>query len=1012
MYGGGEASWRGIGEAVLVPDGYRRDAWRLAWCVAALVALGFLPFTLGATTFMNSARIVSSVYPTGASAVADPQPLTMNTLDMVGGWLTEPYLSTQHRMTWSAQTPFWDPYEGYGVPFAAAMQPQPLSPFEILFSLPPPSPYLFDLMMLVRLMVAGIAAALFVRLFAGFAPALAAGVATALGGYFIGFLTQPHLSVEVLIPALLLATEYALRRPGPLATAALGAVTASVYLGGMPESTAVAIPFAVAYALWRIALRPRQAGFWRRAAALTGGHVIGVLIGAAVMLPFAEFLRHGSDTHQLSQNVMRNVALLHDADPWHTLMTELAPLAFGPPWSDMTNSAFFASPALRGYVGSVVAFLAVVAVFAALPALRRRTVREDVVLFLALVALACFAKRMGWPIVQWIGTLPVVKLIILEKYMEPVFDVSLALLAGFGLAAVLERRVRPPAVTAAAASVLLVISTAYALHPSPAPVDAAALAWLMPWFYGFIALALLAFGTSAVLAYAVANGAGDLRRPALLVIGCLFVELVANYPLAMLLLLNGPQPPSLNAYAGAPYITFLQRKTAADGMRVFGTSGTLYPNWSGAFGLYGPTQINALYLREYARFMDAFRAADPPQRILDVDRYTGGRILGLGTPLRRRWLALSSIRYVAAPADAPEALGGNLLLDGLWDQNYLNVRDRSSVRLTSAAIGGRTEEALRERPTRSDVVYDATIPTGRSTLVVDLGVAPETPTERPCAANVRFRLTVEDLSGSRATALAADLHAAGTAAVAGWTRRTLDLRAFAGRPARLRFGTQTLGTPRCTPNALWGDPRFADLAHGAADRPVPSAFHPVLRGKVNVFAFDGALPRASIFHDVRAVPDENEALAQITADGFDEHRTAVVVGSGRDALRGGGPDPHERATIVVARGNRVEIDAQLARPAVVMLNDTFYDGWQAEVDGAARPILRTDYLFRGVALGPGRHRIVMRYAARSVALGSLAAWIGLATLAALLAAGLLPVLRRARARTGRPVDGQAPSYGQ
>jgi uncharacterized membrane protein YfhO len=41
--------------------------------------------------------------------------------------------------------------------------------------------------------------------------------------------------------------------------------------------------------------------------------------------------------------------------------------------------------------------------------------------------------------------------------------------------------------------------------------------------------------------------------------------------------------------------------------------------------------------------------------------------------------------------------------------------------------------------------------------------------------------------------------------------------------------------------------------------------------------------------------------------------------------------------------------------------DAWYPGWHAWVDGAETPVLPVNALFRGVALGPGRHRVEMRF---------------------------------------------------
>ena len=97
----------------------------------------------------------------------------------------------------------------------------------------------------------------------------------------------------------------------------------------------------------------------------------------------------------------------------------------------------------------------------------------------------------------------------------------------------------------------------------------------------------------------------------------------------------------------------------------------------------------------------------------------------------------------------------------------------------------------------------------------------------------------------------------------------------------------------------------------------------------------------------------------------------------------------------------VSIDAECAARCLVVLTDLDYPGWQVRVDGEPAPIHRTDFLFRGVVVEAGRHRIEYVYAPSSVALG---AGVSAATLAAVVLGGLGWTLRRARERP----DAQTP----
>ena len=75
--------------------------------------------------------------------------------------------------------------------------------------------------------------------------------------------------------------------------------------------------------------------------------------------------------------------------------------------------------------------------------------------------------------------------------------------------------------------------------------------------------------------------------------------------------------------------------------------------------------------------------------------------------------------------------------------------------------------------------------------------------------------------------------------------------------------------------------------------------------------------------------------------------------------------------IVEYRHARVELDAALERPGVVVLSDTWHPSWRAAVDGEPVHLGRVDEVLRGVALPAGQHRVVMTYSPRSLPL----AWV-------------------------------------
>src|SRR5204863_8179113 len=68
-----------------------------------------------------------------------------------------------------------------------------------------------------------------------------------------------------------------------------------------------------------------------------------------------------------------------------------------------------------------------------------------------------------------------------------------------------------------------------------------------------------------------------------------------------------------------------------------------------------------------------------------------------------------------------------------------------------------------------------------------------------------------------------------------------------------------------------------------------------------------------------------------------------------------------QAQIVETRSNRVTVAAESATPAFLVLADVIYPGWQARLDDAPVPLLRTDYVLRGVRVPAGRHRVTFEF---------------------------------------------------
>jgi hypothetical protein len=133
-------------------------------------------------------------------------------------------------------------------------------------------------------------------------------------------------------------------------------------------------------------------------------------------------------------------------------------------------------------------------------------------------------------------------------------------------------------------------------------------------------------------------------------------------------------------------------------------------------------------------------------------------------------------------------------------------------------------------------------------------------------------------------------------------------------------------------------------------------------GELAVIEFTGALPRAGLYSYWQVVTNDDTTLRMLASPGSDPHKTVLVA----DPIPAPQPDnSNTTAGTVEIKPNylpkRMELEADVKTPSVLLLNDKFTPHWHVRVDGQPKPLLRCNFIMRGVYLEPGRHNIVFRY---------------------------------------------------
>src|SRR5581483_2202516 len=229
------------------------DAFRAATVLLIILNICFFPCIWGNKTLLASSQDAPSILPTGAWAGLAAATRFPKTLDNGGpAFLAEPWLAlTHYQYVHERVFPLWNPYQGFGHPLAANQEAQPFYPLTLAVMLHV-SPRTYNWFILSRLLLAGICCYLYLRFFVSFWPAVAGGVTSMLAGYYVLFISMPQLSVEVLIPASLLAAEYLLRKRSYRSFVGFSILLLSVFLGGMPESALLLLLLLYIYVLFRV----------------------------------------------------------------------------------------------------------------------------------------------------------------------------------------------------------------------------------------------------------------------------------------------------------------------------------------------------------------------------------------------------------------------------------------------------------------------------------------------------------------------------------------------------------------------------------------------------------------------------------------------------------------------------------------------------------------------------------------------------------------------------------------
>lgn len=125
---------------------------------------------------------------------------------------------------------------------------------------------------------------------------------------------------------------------------------------------------------------------------------------------------------------------------------------------------------------------------------------------------------------------------------------------------------------------------------------------------------------------------------------------------------------------------------------------------------------------------------------------------------------------------------------------------------------------------------------------------------------------------------------------------------------------------------------------------------------------------------------------------FDQYRQVYLLSASQQSEADAGEKPTGRAWITDRTPNEVTVQTDTDERARLVLADTFYPGWIAEVDGVKKPISIAQGIFKAVEIESGEHTVVFKFQPGTFVVGMFLGLIGAMTVG--LGAGM--AIRRRR----------------
>lgn len=131
-------------------------------------------------------------------------------------------------------------------------------------------------------------------------------------------------------------------------------------------------------------------------------------------------------------------------------------------------------------------------------------------------------------------------------------------------------------------------------------------------------------------------------------------------------------------------------------------------------------------------------------------------------------------------------------------------------------------------------------------------------------------------------------------------------------------------------------------------------------GPLAVYRNRTPLPRAWLVHESQTVDSNAQAYIALQAPTFDPGQQAILVAN--SSLPSLAPaTATEQVQITHYGSNEITLAVNSSAPALLVLSEIWYPGWQATVNGTSQPVLQANGVLRAIPVSGGQSTVLLKF---------------------------------------------------